>query len=371
MKGGIASYLIQIYFKYFRNTDFLVVLPKWLSKETGYSNMPFKVIFTDFASFNFADKKRDDCNKKILKILSSFKPDIILFGYIRSHPEVSLMYKKINPSSKLGIFMYGKEAFIDSAVVSQNHKGKSHKGYLKKEVNFYKSVLNKFDYIFSVSKFTKNILINQGIKKKIIVLHPSVSKVKRISSATARKKLGFKKEWLMLLSVGRLIKRKGQDKVIQVLPKLLKKHPNLKYVIVGSGPEKKSLTTLVNKSNLSENVLFVDDVPDDELPFYYSASDIFVLPCDFIKPNDIEGFGIVFLEANSYGLPSIGGNSGGVPETIIEGKTGLLVNPKSKTDLIKKINYLVEHPEFRKKIYLFNKKIKVPSRIKIFSFIKN
>lgn len=350
MKGGIATYLLQVYYKYFRNTDFLVVLPNWVGKKKDYSKMPFKVVFTEFAPFNFSDKKRDNCNKNILSILSTFQPNLVLFGYLRSHPEVGLMYKKINSNSKFGIFTYGKEVFLDNTIVHKNHKNNSHKGYLKEEVNFYKSVLNNTDYIFAVSKFTKNVLIKQGIRKKIVVLYPVIPKIKKQSRFVSRKKLSFKKEWLILLSVGRLIKRKGQDKVIRAMPVLIKNYPSLKYVIVGSGSEKKSLVNIARKLNLSKQVIFAENTADDKLPSYYSASDIFVLPCDFIKPNDVEGFGIVFLEANSYGLPTIGGNSGGVPEAIINGKTGFLVNPKSKTDLIEKISYLVEHPEVRRKM---------------------
>ncbi len=349
MKGGIASYLLQIYFRYFRKSNFEVILPKSFSKE-DFSNFPFEVKFTEFTPFNFADKKREDCNKNILKILCSFQPDLVLFGYLRSHPETGLMYKKINPLSKFGIFTYGKEVFLKDAVVKRNQKFGSHKGYLKKEVNFYENILNKADGIFSVSEFTKKVLQKQGIKRKIEIIYPSVPRVKKYNYDSARKKLKFKKDNIILLSVGRLIKRKGQDKVIRVMPELLRKYPGIKYVIVGSGSEKNNLIKLVNRLNLSKEVIFAENITEEKLPLYYSASDIFVLPCDFIKPNDVEGLGIVFLEANSYGLPTIGGNSGGVPEAIINGKTGFLVNSKSDIDLIKKISYLVENPDILKRM---------------------
>lgn len=85
--------------------------------------------------------------------------------------------------------------------------------------------------------------------------------------------------------------------------------------------------------SLEDSVIFADNVPNSELSKYYSASDVFALPCRFIPPNDVEGFGIVFLEANLYGKPVIAGNTGGAAEAVQHNATGLLINPENMFEL--------------------------------------
>ena len=127
----------------------------------------------------------------------------------------------------------------------------------------------------------------------------------------------------ILLSVGRLIERKGIDTVIQALPALLKRWPNLVYLIVGQGPAEKKLRQLVHNKNLAGRVYLIKNVTTQNLPAWYQLCDIFVLPARQIGP-DVEGFGLVYLEANLFGKPVIGGRSGGVAEGVIDHQTGLL-----------------------------------------------
>ena len=228
-------------------------------------------------------------------MLKKIKPDIILFGYIRSHPEIGKIYKKYNPKSKYGIFIHAKEAFIDSCIMKRNNFSKKYqRGYTFNESIFYKKILFDADYIFTVSNFTKNLLLKQGIKKVIEVIYPSIKKVKKIKNS--KDKLGLKGK-IILLSVGRLIKRKGHDKVIKLMLDLIKYFPNLNYIIVGNGKEFKKLKYLIKKYDLEKCIKIYTEVEDKELSIFYSACDIFVLPCSFIRPNDIEGSGIVFLDS--------------------------------------------------------------------------
>jgi phosphatidylinositol alpha-1,6-mannosyltransferase len=101
--------------------------------------------------------------------------------------------------------------------------------------------------------------------------------------------------------------------------------PVLRYVIVGDGDERARLEALVGHHGLRDRVTFVGEVPGGDLPGYYAACDIFLLP-NRIDDGDVEGFGIVFLEAAAAGKPTVGGRSGGVPEAVEDGTTGLLVS---------------------------------------------
>ena len=132
----------------------------------------------------------------------------------------------------------------------------------------------------------------------------------------------------VLLTVGRLVERKGHDTVIRALPEILRQVPTALYLIVGTGPEESRLKDLAHELGVEDQVVFVGYVPDGELPAYYNACDLFVMPSREIKRREgVEGFGIVFLEASACGKPVIGGRSGGVNEAIADGVSGLLVDP--------------------------------------------
>jgi phosphatidylinositol alpha-1,6-mannosyltransferase len=346
LKGGIAKYLLEVYKKYFSDIEFEVIIPNYIGPRSKLNKLPFRVYQTEFFPFDLG-LRRKRANNHIIKILDKCKPDVILFGYLRSHPEVAEMYKKKIKSVKWGILMHGKEAIIDSYIRNKNNFRGSQKGYTEKEANFYKNLINDADFVFAVSNFTKNLLLKQGIKREIIVVYPPLSTnyIKPIKDAKEKLSLGNKK---IILSVGRLIKRKGQDRVIKVMPSLITEFPDLKYLIVGDGKEKERLNGLIQKNSLSKNVEILDKVEDKELPLFYSACDLFILPCKFIRPNDIEGFGIVFIEAGLYGKPVIGGNTGGVNEAIVDSKTGFLIDPNSEKQIMDKIKLLLKDASLRK-----------------------
>jgi phosphatidylinositol alpha-1,6-mannosyltransferase len=127
----------------------------------------------------------------------------------------------------------------------------------------------------------------------------------------------------LLLSVARLVPRKGIDTVLQALPAVLARVPALTYAVIGDGPDMPRLTALAKQLGVSERVRFLTRVPGD-LAEYYNACDLFVMPARE-EPGDIEGFGLVFLEANACGKPVIGARAGGVTDAVADGESGLLV----------------------------------------------
>ncbi len=132
----------------------------------------------------------------------------------------------------------------------------------------------------------------------------------------------------VLLTVSRLVERKGHDTVIKALPLILKTIPNCVYLVVGIGPEEKRLRTLAYDLGVSNRVIFAANVPDTELPAYYNTCDIFVMPSRSLSGREgVEGFGIAYLEASACGKVVIGGRSGGVAEAVTDGMSGVLVDP--------------------------------------------
>ena len=151
----------------------------------------------------------------------------------------------------------------------------------------------------------------------------------------------------VILTVGRLVERKGHDKVIQALAQLAPRFPELLYVISGKGEDEAGLKQLVTDLHLDNQVCFVGRVSDAEILSYYNACEFFVMPSREIRGSGhVEGFGIVFLEAAACGKPSIGGRSGGVSEAIWDGHTGLLVDPESVDELVLKMETLLKDPQY-------------------------
>jgi phosphatidylinositol alpha-1,6-mannosyltransferase len=138
----------------------------------------------------------------------------------------------------------------------------------------------------------------------------------------------------LLLSVSRLVIRKGQDSLIRAVPAILDSVPNARVLIVGDGPEAPRLRGLVDALGLGGQVTFAGSIPRSDLPAHYAAADVFAMPCRTRGSGlDVEGLGIVFLEASASGLPVIAGRSGGAPETVQPGRTGTVVDGRDVPEL--------------------------------------
>ncbi|MFH0804843.1 MAG: glycosyltransferase family 4 protein [Patescibacteria group bacterium] len=207
------------------------------------------------------------------------------------------------------------------------------------KMRFLRTMLRRAAAVFTCSAYSAALAISFGsaVDRTHVVypcpdssLHREVDDV-RIQKFRHRYRLGGKK---VILSVGNLVRRKGFDLVLNSLPVIQSNIANTVYVIVGIGPDWNYLHSLATGHGLNESVIFAGQVGTDELADWYRSSDVFAMPSrEILNANgqaiDVEGFGMVFLEANLYGKPTIGGRSGGVPEAVVDGTTGLLVDPNS------------------------------------------
>ncbi len=127
----------------------------------------------------------------------------------------------------------------------------------------------------------------------------------------------------VVVCVSRLVERKGQDMLVRALPLVQREHPDAAVLLVGDGPMRSRLTELAGELGVAPDVVFAGAVPWAELPPYLAAGDVFAMPCRSRKRGlEVEGLGIVFLEASATGLPVVAGDSGGAPDTVREGETG-------------------------------------------------
>jgi phosphatidylinositol alpha-1,6-mannosyltransferase len=202
--------------------------------------------------------------------------------------------------------------------------------------------------IIANSSNTSRLLQEIGIaSRKIHIIHPGVNTQKFIceinSSGVIRNRYNLYNKHI-LLTVGRLQRRKGHDMVIKALPRIKQRFPDVHYVVVGTGEELFSLQNLASEEGVTDSVLFVGYVPDDEIPSYYAACDIFLMPNRQIGA-DIEGFGMVFLEASAAGKPVIGGKSGGTDDAILDGVTGLRINGDNVDQITNAVLALLSDPQ--------------------------
>lgn len=210
-----------------------------------------------------------------------------------------------------------------------------------------KKVLLAADLVATNSEFTRGEVLKLGVdKEKTVVVYPCPELNTELRIPNSELSIRDSK---IILSVGRLIKRKGFDKVIAVMPRLLKRVPDLKYVIIGAGPEKDNLQSLIFNLQLTDKVLLLENVSDSELYEWYNNCALFALPCRQIGP-DVEGFGLVFLEAALAGKPVVAGNSGGASEAMRHGYSGFVVNPDSAEDLYQALLKILTDDDFSRRL---------------------
>jgi phosphatidylinositol alpha-1,6-mannosyltransferase len=144
--------------------------------------------------------------------------------------------------------------------------------------------------------------------------------------------------------VSRLVPRKGQDTLIQALPAVRAQVPDAALLVVGGGPYRKKLTQLAGEHGVGDSVVITGSIPWSQLPGYYAAGDVFAMPCRTRHRGlDVEGLGIVFLEASATGLPVVVGDSGGAPDAVLHGETGVVVDGRSVSAVASAVTgYLVD-----------------------------
>ncbi len=149
----------------------------------------------------------------------------------------------------------------------------------------------------------------------------------------------------VVLCVSRLVPRKGQDTLIQAWPRVLSTAADAVLLLVGGGPYAGRLRRLAGQHGVTDSVIFAGPVPWAELPAYYDAGNVFAMPCRTRRRGlDVEGLGIVYLEASATGLPVIGGDSGNAPDAIRPGETGYVVTGRSPDEVADRLTHLLADP---------------------------
>ena len=149
----------------------------------------------------------------------------------------------------------------------------------------------------------------------------------------------------VVVCVSRLVPRKGQDTLIRALPEIRRQVPGAALLLVGKGPYQDDLVRLASRAGVADDVVITGGVPYAELPAHFAAGDVFAMPCRTRRRGmDVEGLGIVFLEASASGLPVVAGDSGGAPDAVLDGETGRVVDGTDVAEVAGRIIELLSDP---------------------------
>ena len=264
-------------------------------------------------------------------------------GQILSVGPAGLVCKKLF-GVKYNVYVYGSETlrFGNSRMMSW----------------LMKKVIGEAEELVPNSEFTLLEYERWGVpREKMVTIVPGVDSVffhPREKSQHLMEKYRLQDKQV-IMTVGRLDERKGHDMVIRAMTQLTKRFPGVVYIIVGKGREEQRLKNLADNLKLHDQVIFTGFVADESLPDYYNLCDIFVLPNRETESHnqlkgDYEGFGVVFLEASSCGKPVIAGTSGGSCEAVVDGVTGLMVDPRSEGGIAHAVGRILADKNFANRL---------------------
>ena len=268
-----------------------------------------------------------------IRIVLKHKINVVCIGELVTGSWLGMALKKLF-GIKLVIYVHGEE--ITTATTGRLHGNKR------------REYLHAADKIVAVSSFTCDALTTQmGLRPDRVMLIQNGVDVDRFTpgerspALVARHDLAGKK---VVLTLGRLVHRKGADMAVRAMAGILKTRHDIHYLIVGDGELRKELEQIIEKEGVQKQVTLVGPVSESDLVEYFRLCDVFLMPNRTMPDGDTEGFGLVFREANACSKPVIGGRAGGVVEAVIEGKSGFLVDGTDLDEIAGAVLKLVDDP---------------------------
>jgi len=210
-------------------------------------------------------------------------------------------------------------------------------------------VARKVDALGVLSAFTRRELLRWSDGTPVHDVLPGVDTTvfrPDVDGAGVRARHGIPADAPVAVCVSRLVRRKGQDVLVEAWPEVLDRVPGARLLLAGTGPLAGRLAGRVRALGLEGRVVLAGEVPWADLPAYHAAGDAFAMPCRTRAGGlDVEGLGIVYLEAQACGVPVVAGRSGGAPEAVLDGETGLTVDGSSRSAVAGAVAALLRHPE--------------------------
>ena len=280
-----------------------------------------------------------------IKLLRKYRKANRLVEYIKNNQNIrSIFFDHWKSLEKINFnFLNNFSSFCLIHSKEINHK---------KGSSFNKRILNsinKVRFVIANSNFTKNLALKIGIpSEKVYIIHPGCDNPISINEKFSIEAENlFKDAFPKILTVARLERRKNHQNILMCIRNLKEIFPKIKYISVGDGDERKRLISLTKELKIEKEVAFVNKIDNNLKIALIKNSNLFLMPSIVFK-NSVEGFGISFIEAASYGIGSIGGKDGGESDAIKNGKTGLICDGQNINSIYESIIKFFENDNYKK-----------------------
>jgi phosphatidylinositol alpha-1,6-mannosyltransferase len=286
-----------------------------------------------FAALSLAGHVRRCCRAE--------RPDVIFLGHVFPTPGLGAMMASKWLRIPYVVLCHGGD--LGWANVSRSNAWAVH------------TLLGQAKLVLANSNYTLSEILRQAHRcRKVAILHPGVNPSVFTPELPESKRSAIREQFQLgngpvILSVGRLVPKKNHATVLRALKIIVRQVDDVRYLIVGGGPMKTALEELTHQLALEQHVIFAGEIPHNDLPAVYAASDLFIMPSVINKDNVYESFGIVFVEAGACAKPVIGGRLGGISDAVVDGVTGLLLDPLDLDEIVGAIlRLLTDHAYARK-----------------------
>jgi len=318
-----------------------------LMRRVHYFNIPHNKIKRILKAIFLIIKNFYKDPLKILKSLNVFRYGKTALSLRLLYALIPFLDKKFDiihchfgPNGIIGAYL--KEIGISGKLITTFHGYDMSTFIVNNGNNVYEKLFLNGNLFLPISDYWKRKLIRLGCDEKKIIVHRMGIDLKKFKFSERIKQPG---EPIKILTIGRLVEKKGHEYAIRAIAKVVKKYRNIEYLIAGDGPLRNKLEGLVQELGIEKHVKFLGAIEQNEVLKLYQQAHIFVLPSITASNGDQEGIPVVLMEAQATGLPVISTYHTGIPEVIVEGKSGFLVPEKDVDALAERLEYLIEHPE--------------------------
>ncbi len=310
-----------------------------LSKELS-KNVMIKVFADYIENHKDFDEQSSFSIERVggIKIFRKYRKAQLINEYIKNNKIQGIIgdhwksLELIKTNKKKYCLIHGKE-------INHPKGSKQNKRILK--------VLNNVEKIIANSQYTKDLAIKLGLNENNIhIINPGVDPVKELNKKSLEKVESLLKvKNPRLITISRFDKRKNHEKVVMALRNLRQIYPDIIYICIGHGAEEENIKKLVKELDLEGQVMFFKDISNDLKNALTAKSNIFIMP-SIIHEKSVEGFGIAYVEAAQYGIPSIGGKDGGATDAIEHEKTGLICDGNNLDEVYSSLNDMLENKKY-------------------------
>jgi phosphatidylinositol alpha-1,6-mannosyltransferase len=330
--GGIQAYLeaLTTNLAEMGEHTLTVYAPRWKRAEQYDSSAPFEVVRHPGTLM----LPVPDVDARMRELIAAHDVDTVWFG----------------AAAPLGLLARrARQAGVDR-VVASTHGHEVGWSMLPVARSALRRIGEDSDVVTYISRYTRDRFASAfGPRTALEHLPPGVDAERFRPDASARAELRARYrlgERPVILCLSRLVPRKGQDMLIRALPTIRSRIDGAALVIVGGGPHLPTLRRLASSVDAADHVIFTEGVAPAELPAHHAMADVFAMPCRTRGAGlDVEGLGIVYLEASASGVPVVAGQSGGAPESVQEGRTGLVVDGRSIDQIADAVSRILKDPD--------------------------